>query len=128
MSCMEHEKTLIELVYSLDIINGTRCIHGIVDSLMGILVETAAILKHDKPTFEIADQSAKSYTNNYNFHHLAIQCLTYLCKSYSQWFNTEIIKKNWSSSYLSQCVMDASFGFTEEKWQSTMHYHQIQCS
>eukprot|EP01084_Bolivina_argentea_P151125 263816_1 len=39
LSCISRillkEKTLIESVYSLDIIYGTRCIHGIVDSLMG---------------------------------------------------------------------------------------------
>eukprot|EP01083_Nonionella_stella_P019471 54089_1 len=130
LSCISRillkEKTLIELVYSLDIIYGTRCIHGIVDSLMGILVETASILKHDKPTFEIADQSPKSYTNNYNFHHLAIQCLTFLCKSYSNWFNTEIIKKNWSSQYLSQCVIGAQYGFIENQWQERMRYDQLQ--
>lgn len=113
----------MELTYSLDVIHGKRAMHGIVDSLMGLIVEFASILNKMTPKFELANYSNKSYQKNYEFQQCAVRCLVSLTRSFAEWYEDNVMIHEHELMENDQARM-VSFGKTEHRWQTWMHYHQ----
>ena len=122
---LRHSDMLINLTYSLDVIQGKRAIHSIIDSILAIIVETSSILKHHKTKlFELVNNDKKSFINVYNLHHLSIQCLNNISNSYGEWFQRHIITN--SAVLLANGSINVAHGETELLWQKWTYFHKIQ--
>eukprot|EP01084_Bolivina_argentea_P277288 473342_1 len=125
---VKHDEILFDLVYNLDVINSNRCIHGIVDCLIGILVETCTVLKHKPPMVKhIVDKNIRkppnSYASNYRLHYHAIRCLANLCQSYAKWFQNQVVGKNMLHNDMGIHMNGSEM---DKQWQKITNLQQVE--